>query len=453
MGEHIFYKNSKTAENLQDINGRLSTMPNDTRFVFPQPKTLDGLIQVSKPCTLFFEDGAENMFVGDIGGIRVNSNDVLIRHPQVRGSGSHTRMPNQIGIAVGDRHNPNLKTKNIRIEDPEIRDFGFGGIIPAYVDFFEVERFKISNIEYAGIMLLSCSNFMVYDGEVSSVGTRHPQGSSENAYGVVATRMTTSDVFISRSKHGIIQKVKCVWIPTWEAYDTHGGEDIIFIMCHAINCSTWMMIGGDGERDAAKNIRIEYCEAEVNHPYITPKHGLAIAGLDVGNAPVEEVKLNSVKLTGFGDPNNSLGAYSIYCRDTRKMSLQNLTVNNGIGSAVFLYYGNNFDIAGLSVNANRPDRFNYDFAVQINNKFRSNSGSIGKILGSTQGVYNKTEENIIIDGHTPLSKPKYIDPPVRPFSDDHPSVSISLPLTGNAIVKDKLIGIRNNLNEVINGIS
>lgn len=153
------------------------------------------------------------------------ASNVTILGLELQGAGNDTANIAARAVNItGD--NSAAYVSNIRLKDVYIHDIGFYGVYMQFAKDVYIEDCNFKNIGYGAIMGESVTNIKVRGGHIDSV----IPGQNNNAYGVAFTRTSESSDLMAypRSKDCLVEGMLIENIPTYEALDTHAGENIIF---------------------------------------------------------------------------------------------------------------------------------------------------------------------------------------------------------------------------------
>lgn len=108
-----------------------------------------------------------------------------------------------------------------RISGVTISGWNFAGIYFEYVNVGFIENCTITNIGYAGIGGVSCTDVWVRNNKIDSIiGTGAPDW-----YGIFIDRLEGSELRDPRSRYCHIIGNRVSNVTSWEGIDTHGGDD------------------------------------------------------------------------------------------------------------------------------------------------------------------------------------------------------------------------------------
>lgn len=158
---------------------------------------------------------------------------------------------------------------------------GFAGIWADPAVRLVVRNARISDASYGGIMVLSGYACTIANNLVSRIGVGQPNGT--NAYGIGLTysygNSVTTDCTVSGNT--------VTDVPTWHAFDTHGGQRIAFI--------------GNTARNASRAFFLTDGPSDLTMTGNTLDRGTAtfnLVGLTLFNA--NRVTVTGNKVTGYG---------------------------------------------------------------------------------------------------------------------------------------------------------
>ena len=166
-------------------------------------------------------------------GLRIATDNFSINGLTLVGPQSDLYSLSEVALFIsGEFHagSPPHFLSKLSIENVRIRSWGGYGIYFAYVDGFRVAKNEIDNIGYAGVGGISVRNGVIDSNSVHRIGAVGDP--DNNSYGVFVSRSTSDAgdlVSQPRSMNVVISKNFVDGVPTWEALDTHAGNNIQFI--------------------------------------------------------------------------------------------------------------------------------------------------------------------------------------------------------------------------------
>lgn len=233
--------------------------------------------------------------------INMNTNSTW-RGGKLVGPGSAYVLDNYAFYCAGTRNGagvaPTRKT-NIRVEGVHVDGFGDTAVYLYNVEYAWVEKCLLENLGYAGVLGLSCNSVEVEGCTIENLIGESASGEL-NAYGVTFTADTASNDFVRDPHSSYCRAVNntVVGVPTWHAFDTHGGQYCDFLNNTIIDCKRGVILTNRGFYGA------KYCRAEGN-TYIntfaqsatnsnaTEKRSTAI--WDIGASTALQNEFNSIK--------------------------------------------------------------------------------------------------------------------------------------------------------------
>ncbi len=207
--------------------------------------------------------------------------------------------------------------RNIKIKNCKIEQWGFYGIYSEFTENFEFNNNDLDNIHYAGIALISAQYGNVEYNDINTIADPGPG----HGYGIACTRYSiTSLVTSPRSKRIRVANNRVYNVPIWEAYDTHAGEDILFINNYSYNCKWGLNIGPCPDSLGVPAYAPINCHA-INNTFESGVVGSANAGIvytgaGISLGVVAEYATGGIiagnTIIGYGDQNNSLSAAILF---------------------------------------------------------------------------------------------------------------------------------------------
>lgn len=176
--------------------------------------------EIDKPLTLI---GASVRTPAGQTALTVTANDVTIDRVTLVGVQASRFAAGEVGIlARGTTAEP---IERLTIRDSDIATFGGYGAYLRHVTDLQVERNKVRDIVYAGMMVLSGVGGSIHDNIIQRIGLEGASANEDNAYGIAVSlapgEPPSSDLTVARN---FVEDV-----PTWHALDTHGGIRIDFV--------------------------------------------------------------------------------------------------------------------------------------------------------------------------------------------------------------------------------
>ena len=326
---------------------------------------LNQTIRISKP--ILIKGGARLIFNKNIKvGVSIESSDVTLSGLTLKSKSKQSKVLQAKG--TGKR-----PLCNLRIEGCTFRG-GMNAIDLDYIDDSFITNNHIRSIGYAGIALHSCHNVDVTFNHIIDINLDH---ANRNSYGIAATfhygHPKSTNI---RINNNIVENN-----PYWEALDTHGGENIMFINNTVRNCWRGIAAVGDNHRDVqlCQNITIKDNDIVCSDESLS--NGIVFTGVsDQYLSQVFIIYGNTVR-------NSVIGIYSNYTVGAQVFHNDIEATDEGwrdTGSTEFLFNGNH---------------------IKLNNKAKTYYDKCGVYLNPTNGVmYKKVGEisnNIVVTGEAP----------------------------------------------------
>lgn len=135
----------------------------------------------------------------------------------------------------------------------QVKNCGEAGIKCQYVDRLFIDKADVDRCGMYGIYCLSVSNVWVDSPDIYDIFPGN-SGSAPylNAYGITFTYSGTDPKPVNCTViNGMVE-----YVTSWEAYDTHGGEQIRFINCSSKNCNQGVVVQSTAENYASNDILI-----------------------------------------------------------------------------------------------------------------------------------------------------------------------------------------------------
>jgi predicted outer membrane repeat protein len=202
--------------------------------------------------------------------------------------------------------------ENITIRNCTIRNWGDTGILINYVRNITLANNRLDGFVYAGMGLASVSDVRITGNEIRDVNGK----GVPDAYGLYISRASNDRgdlVSQPRSTNVIVRDNRSYDIPTSQAYDTHGGQDIVFENNQATRTGSGIAVGG------SRNSAGEYVYAPLN---VTVRGNVADSGVTDGSriygitftgTPTQAATglIANNRVTGYGKASVTTGAINI----------------------------------------------------------------------------------------------------------------------------------------------
>ena len=205
--------------------------------------TYTGPITLSRPTTLI---GATINAPAGQPGIIVTSDNVTIDRVTVIGTGGRVYHGSEAGITT---RGASGMVQGLVIRNSHLSRLGYGGMWLQNVENALVEANTVEDVVYTGIMFLSANGGTIANNDVRRVGVYGASANSNNAYGIGISNQAPGDPI---STDVMVRDNLVEDVPTWHAYDTHGGARISFVRNtarrsrHGIFITGGSGIGGNG---------------------------------------------------------------------------------------------------------------------------------------------------------------------------------------------------------------
>lgn len=300
---------------------------------------------VNKACTIRFANNASiTTTSSSIKAISVTANDVYLDGPRVFGTGSASSSTG-IGIyAAGTLASP---LTGLRIRAPKCQDFTQYGINLEFCKGFSIERPRIDNIAYGGIMMASCWEGEIAGGSVKNLTMPSPL---VNAYGVAASYNEASGIVTNPQSRDItIRDMLIDGVSTWEGIDTHAGINIKVLNNTVKNCRTGIAIvpgknAGASPVLAPKNITVSGNVIDSGYTNGTNTVGITFVGCSTtigffNNTDYATGKISGNTIIECGNDAATTGC-AMNLQDTLGVVVSGNTFVNPVVSAIRLDYNN-----------------------------------------------------------------------------------------------------------------
>jgi hypothetical protein len=175
---------------------------------------------VGKPLTIV---GATVEVPPGEAGITVTADDVTLDSIAIIGSQSQTFVFEEMGVyALATSAAP---IRRLTIRDSTIATLGGFGTYLSNVADVHVVGNQVDDVVYAGLMVLSGAGGTIEANTVRRIGVVGSEANYGNAYGIVLTTQGTTE---PPSSDFLVTRNTVEDVPTWHAFDTHGGRRIVF---------------------------------------------------------------------------------------------------------------------------------------------------------------------------------------------------------------------------------
>ena len=243
----------------------------------------------------------------------------------------------------------NFKSQ-ILLEDVFLHDLGGYGVYSEFAEHVRINRSRIEQIGYAGIMALSPRYWHVFRTRVQRI----TPGTSGNAYGISFTRVSSAGITnFPRAKSCTVEKCHIEDIPLWEGLDTHSGEDCKFIGNTVLNCKVGIALVSTGVG---------------SNSHVAPLRNLVHGNTILGNGTGSGIQVAGAGNRGITGSWNELAEGNLLSNN----SLNNCGVaGNGNEGAIYLVRTRGTIIIGNRIKEPRCNGVafyydNYDFLVTGN---------------------------------------------------------------------------------------
>ena len=194
--------------------------------------------EIDKPVRVVFAGPGEIRMAADVSAVRVKAADVSLQSHRLTGLGG---AGTAAGIEVG-------AVARFRSQGGSISSFSKYGIVATGADSLVIQENELTDIAYAGVMLLSCRDGIVSRNRVRNVLQPAP---FTNSYGIAASRDSSRSLADApRSARIRIEGNLIDGVPKWEGIDTHAGSDISIVGNTVINTNVGIAlvpgVGTDG---------------------------------------------------------------------------------------------------------------------------------------------------------------------------------------------------------------
>lgn len=335
--------------------------------------TIDKALTIDTNGTLTFSTNADNQ------GIRITASNVTLRNFTINGPTSYTSFAGQTAVLAYGA-NSSSYINDIIVEYITINNWGFYGINLNFVSDFKVCRNKITNIYLAGIECLSAKYGIISENKIDTITA------SPNAYGISLSRVEHDSLTVHpRSQDVEVCNNIVLNIPTWHAYDTHGGERINFCNNIAYNMTHGVHVGACDNSSQIETFAPLNCNVTgniliSNTATGSSESGILFVGANGGQKATGTVTGNIV--IGFGNQTNAISG-GILFRDTQGMTITGNTIIEPAPIGIHIYVNNyDFTCTGNTITDVWTDAVSVAIGIYIRVNSTNNRGYIG---GNTFG--------------------------------------------------------------------
>ena len=202
---------------------------------------------IAKPLTLV---GATIHVPASQKGLVVTSSGVTLDHLTILGAQSTTYNASETGVySNGSAASPIV---GLIIRNSEVGRFGQSALWLRHVSSVSVTSNTIHDTVYAGIMILSGLGGTIAHNTVQRIGVVGSGTNSGNAYGIALSDTeapVTSGITVSGNS--------VADVPTWHAFDTHGGRSLSFTNNTVMRCSRGIFITTDNLGNRATDVLVQ----------------------------------------------------------------------------------------------------------------------------------------------------------------------------------------------------
>lgn len=228
---------------------------------------------------------------------------------------------------------------DLQISNCKITNFNEFGILGQFVSQALYADNIITDIAYAGILLASCSNSIAKGNIITNVNLT--AGLTTGAYGIATTATSGSVTVYPMSSDILITGNSVENIPSWEAYDTHGGLRINIIGNIAKNVRCGASLG----LVVTQAIAATNCSVIGNVFYcnVNAKQGITVSG-DGAHGSVTCYATDNViannQLYNCGDGTTGNGGAGIMLQDTQNSTVSGNLIDQPSPFGIYLDHDN-----------------------------------------------------------------------------------------------------------------
>lgn len=192
-----------------------------------------------------------------------------------------------------------VNKSNIKIYDCLFEDIGFNAINISFSNNITINDCTFNKIGYSAIGCSSCRRIIIDNIYIDTIYCN----SNLQGYGVYFSRKESDDIELDYpSSNCIVKNSYITNVSTWEALDTHGGQDIHFINNKITNCKVGIVMGESQNSSGAVLISNNYCSCVGNKITLNNKgYGISVgsgSNTDSTNNIIKENILTNCGVSG-----------------------------------------------------------------------------------------------------------------------------------------------------------
>jgi len=237
--------------------------------------------------------------LGEANGLNITSSNVHLRDFKVQGPSAAAFVAGENGIEFSGASGGGELT-NGSATRLTVTKFGDNGIAMVYYNNMKVVNCTVKDVGYTGIGA-ECSDDGVISGcNVSDVVV----GASGNAYGIAISNLVGDDL----SERWTVSNNIIDNVPIWKGLDTHGGQDIAFIVNVVTNCGQGIGVvtaQSSGTNKPSNRVTIVGNIFRAGTTTSTTGTGIIISG-GSGTPKMLGVIVSNNIINGFGTGNHSV---------------------------------------------------------------------------------------------------------------------------------------------------
>ncbi len=297
---------------------------------------------------------------GDVG-LSITSSNVTIDGLTLVGAQNSATNDAEIAISASGVMNagsaPTLIT-HIALKNLTISHWGGFGIEASYLDQFDFQNLNISDIGYAGIGVVSGTNGTINNFLIQNIRTYGIVG-TDNAYGIFLSRATPDSGDLTsqpRSANVTVSNGIVNNVPTWELYDTHGGQNITWANITGKTSYYGMQIGASEYHTgsyvyAPINNTLNGFDLDSGNTTGASGPGLYFSGVSGSSGAKATGSVSNGVLRGWGNQSIADGAIRIY--STLGLALSNIAVLYPSPNGLYAE-GDNFGLVATGISGVDP---------------------------------------------------------------------------------------------------
>lgn len=332
-------------DSTSSIQAILDAAPSGAAVHFPEGSyRLGAALSISKPLNIVGYGATLTQTTSATACLDITSGSVRVEGLRMVGVQSAATVAGERAIYAHGASAASV-IRGIQVVKCSFDTWGQGGVWAQFVGAIEVTDSMATNIRYAGLMFLSCTDGKITKNTVQNV-------TASQAYGIAMTHLTTTDIATNpRTTDFDVVNNTIINVTSWEGIDTHSGERINITGNTVRDCAIGIAAVGStivSTSYAPRNVNI------LNNTIVGQvggSGGVGInfvgAGASIGvttEAATGAIIGNVVRRMGI----DAAGQGGIVFYDTQGVSVSGNTLEECVPNAIVAYHDNR----GFSITAN-----------------------------------------------------------------------------------------------------